>query len=140
MSARARKLSKAEAALRAFALNYPGATEEFPWGERVIKVKGKVFLFLGQPIAGGVGFSVKLPVSAASALQLPFAEPTGYGLGKHGWVTAQFPTGDETPLELLREWVDESFRAVAPKSVLAQLETAETPERRPKTARKKRKK
>src|SRR5882724_2912230 len=105
MSAPTRTLSKAEAALRAFALTYPGATEEFPWGERVIKIKGKVFLFLGQPVGGGLGFSVKLPVSAASALELPFTEPTGYGLGKHGWVTAQFPTSDDVPLDLLREWI-----------------------------------
>ena len=127
MSAPTRKLSKAEAALRAFALTYPGATEEYPWGERVIKIKGKVFLFLGQPIGGGLGFSVKLPISAASALEMPFTEPTGYGLGKHGWVTAQFPSSDDVPLDLLEEWIDESFRAVAPKSVLAKLEKEEGP-------------
>jgi len=86
-------------------------------------------------VGGGLGFSVKLPVSAASALEMPFTEPTGYGLGKHGWVTAQFPTSDEVPLDLLREWIDESFRAVAPKSVLAQLEAGETIERRRKSRR-----
>ena len=40
-------------ALRDFALRYPETHEDFPWGERVIKVKGKVFLFLGgAPLPG----------------------------------------------------------------------------------------
>jgi hypothetical protein len=75
---------------------------------------------------------VKLPVSNAQALSLPFAEPTGYGMGKHGWVTAGFRAGDAVPLDLLREWIDESFRAVAPKKVVAALEVgeAEPPKKR----------
>lgn len=40
-------LRSAEAALRKSALDYPGAYEEFPWGHRAIKVKGKTFVFLG---------------------------------------------------------------------------------------------
>ena len=43
-----------EGRLRAHALGFPDATEEFPWGERAIKVRGKVFLFLR---AGGAGVS-----------------------------------------------------------------------------------
>jgi hypothetical protein len=35
-----------ETALRDCALGFPEAVEEFPWGERAIKVKGKVFLFI----------------------------------------------------------------------------------------------
>jgi hypothetical protein len=33
-----------EGRLRATALAYPTATEDFPWGERAIKVGGKAFL------------------------------------------------------------------------------------------------
>lgn len=138
MPAPERKLTKAEAELRAYALTYPASTEEFPWGERVIKVKGKVFLFLGLPPDGGVSFGVKLPVSAASAREMPFAEQTGYGLGKHGWVTATFAASGEVPIEVLKEWIDESFRAVAPKAVLANLEAAEEP--RPRSTVKPKKK
>ena len=36
-----------EALLRDHALSYPETYEEFPWGERAIKVKGKVFVFMG---------------------------------------------------------------------------------------------
>jgi len=129
-------LASAEAALRTFALTFPNSTEEFPWGERAIKVKGKVFLFLSKH-DGDLHLSVKLPVSAPAALDLPFAEPTAYGLGKHGWVTATFTAADVIPLDLLREWIDESFRAVAPKVVVAKLEAGEI-DRPAKPTRKKR--
>src|SRR2546423_14589420 len=81
-----------EGRLRAMALSYPDTTEDFPWGERAIKVKGKAFLFM-RAEDGTVSFSVKLPVSGAEALEESFTEPTLYGLGKHGWVPA---TGDTT--------------------------------------------
>lgn len=115
------QLKRAEAALRKHALTYPESTEDFPWGHLAVKVKGKAFLFLGlQP--DQLSLSVKLPVSGAAALGLPFASPTEYGLGKSGWVSAKFGPADDVPLELLREWIDESFRAIAPKKVLARLE------------------
>jgi predicted DNA-binding protein (MmcQ/YjbR family) len=115
---------KVEAALRERALSYPGAREEFPWGESVVKVNGKVFVFLGHHQERGLSLSVKLPGSHGMALMLPFAEPTGYGLGKSGWVTARFAAGDKPPLPLLLEWLDESFRDVAPKKVVATLDGA----------------
>jgi predicted DNA-binding protein (MmcQ/YjbR family) len=115
------KLKAAAAALRAFALGYPGAREEFPWGERVVKVGKKVFVFMGMADGDGLGLSVKLPASGPMALLLPFATPTGYGLGKSGWVSARFAPSDNPPLALLREWIDESYRAVAPKTVVAKL-------------------
>jgi predicted DNA-binding protein (MmcQ/YjbR family) len=105
--------------LRNFAMSYPEAHEDFPWGERVIKVKGKVFLFLGK--GGDLGLSVKLPSSGLIALDLPFTSPTAYGLGKSGWVTAQFGPKDKPPMDVLRAWIDESYRAVAPKKLAASL-------------------
>jgi predicted DNA-binding protein (MmcQ/YjbR family) len=112
-----RELSKA---LRRFALGLPGATEHFPWGERVAKVGGKVFVFLGaDPLPDGdMGFSVKLPESGREALELPFTKPTGYGLGKAGWVSASFSGKDAPPIAMLEDWILESYRAVAPKKVL----------------------
>jgi plasmid replication initiation protein len=55
------------------------------------------------------------------ATSLEFAEPSGYGLGKSGWVTAVFD-GNDVPGELLVEWLDESYRAVAPKRLVKQLD------------------
>jgi predicted DNA-binding protein (MmcQ/YjbR family) len=113
---------KVEAALRERALAYPGTKEEFPWGESVVKVKGKVFIFLGHHQDKGLSLSVKLPGSHEMALMLPFAEPTGYGLGKSGWVTARFAPGEKPPLSMLLEWLEESYRAVAPRKLVAQLD------------------
>lgn len=126
-------IARAEAALRAHALAKPSATEHFPWGERAIKVKGKVFLFMSN---GGeeLSLSTKLPDSAEVALLLPFAAPTGYGLGKAGWVSARFAADDAPPVELLCRWIDESYQAVAPKK-LAQG-AATPPARRAATVRK----
>jgi predicted DNA-binding protein (MmcQ/YjbR family) len=110
--------AKAEAALRAHALAKPGATEHFPWGERAIKVAGKVFLFMFAD-ATRLSLSTKLPVSSSVALMLPFAKPTGYGLGKAGWVSASFEGAEPPPVEMLCAWIDESYQAVAPARLAA---------------------
>ena len=107
------------AALSKYAASFPEAYEDHPWGETVYKVKGKVFVFLGK--GAGFGMSAKLPQSAMLALDLPFAKPTAYGLGKSGWVTAQFGPKDKPPLDILRRWIEESYRAVAPKKLVATL-------------------
>jgi predicted DNA-binding protein (MmcQ/YjbR family) len=104
-------------ALRAHALSYPEAVEDHPWGEPVVKVRGKIFVFLGRE--EGLSLSVKLPTSAPFAFDLPYCEPTGYGLGKAGWVTARFKPRDSVPVEVLKRWIDESYRAVAPKKLHA---------------------
>jgi predicted DNA-binding protein (MmcQ/YjbR family) len=120
------RLKKAAAALRKHALGYPETIEDFPWGHSAFKVKGKVFLFTYLcEEEGFLSLSVKLPVSGRMALTLPVASPTQYGLGKSGWVTARFHVTDEIPLDMLKEWLDESFRAIAPKKVLATLEAEE---------------
>jgi len=121
-------LRKASRALREYALSLPEATEDFPWGERVAKVKGKVFVFLGtDPVPGGpMGLSVKLPESGQDALDLPFAKPTGYGLGKSGWVSATFGAKDRPPLEILRGWIKESYCAVAPRKLVVEPDRGES--------------
>ena len=110
-------------ALREEALSYPETHETFPWGHRVIKVRTKSFVFFGGD-DDDFSLSVKLPESGAAALTLPFAEPTGYGLGKSGWVSARFPAGKPLPLPILRAWIDESYRAIAPKTLVAKLDGA----------------
>ncbi|MBZ4416044.1 MmcQ/YjbR family DNA-binding protein [Myxococcus sp. RHSTA-1-4] len=115
------KLKAAEARLREVMLALPEVTEEFPWGHRTAKVKGKMFAILVLE-DGGLTVTTKLPDSNEAALMLPFATPTGYGLGKSGWVTSSFKPGDAVPVELLSQWIHESFRAVAPQKVLKALD------------------
>ncbi|OJU10252.1 MAG: hypothetical protein BGN86_16820 [Caulobacterales bacterium 68-7] len=108
-------------ALREFGLTYPGAELKSPWPEHLdLAVKGKTFAFLSAP---GQPFSItcKLPFTGEGALEEhAWAEKTGYGLGKSGWVSAK-PAEDEVDLALFKNWIDESYRAVAPKSLLKQL-------------------
>ena len=110
-------------AVREYALGLPGAWEDHPWGESAIKVGKKVFAFLGVPGAG-FGMGVKLPYSSGALLSMPFARPAGYNLGRSGWVEMTFAEDDAgaPPLELLREWVEESYRAVAPKTLVKELD------------------
>lgn len=102
-------------ALKKHASAKDGAWEDHPWGETVYKVGKKVFVFLGSADSG-YGLSCKLPDSHEAAVTMfSFAEPTGYGLGKSGWVSARFEKDQDVPLDLLRHWIDESYAALAPK-------------------------
>ena len=109
-------LEKLATELRAIALEYPETYEEQPWGDRVVKVKGKIFFLCGVH-EGLLYATVKVPKSGKTILKRPNAEPTHYGMGKHGWVTLKFKTTKEVPVAELREWMDESFEAVAPKKL-----------------------
>ncbi|HEY6002972.1 MAG TPA: MmcQ/YjbR family DNA-binding protein [Anaeromyxobacter sp.] len=117
-----------ELALRDFALSYPETHEDFPWGHRALKVRGKAFVFMSKDEAA-LSLSVKLPASAEGALQFPFCEPTHYGLGRSGWVTATFEPRAAVPLDALRSWIDESYRAVAPKRLVSGLASPSRPGR-----------
>jgi predicted DNA-binding protein (MmcQ/YjbR family) len=122
-----------EAAVRKLALGYPESREDFPWGHSAIKVRGKAFVFMSKD-EPDLSVSVKLPASAEGVLQLPYCEPTHYGLGRSGWVTATFGPRDAVPLDAVRSWIDESYRAVAPKRLAATLDAAPPKRTRARTA------
>src|SRR6185436_11282165 len=88
---------------QAYALTFPGAYAEHPWGQTVIKVTRKVFLFVNGAIApeDGVSLSVKLPHPGADVLGLALAERMGSGMHKHAWMTLQIMRADQRPLQLL---------------------------------------
>lgn len=119
-------IARAESAVASIAAAFPETREDNPWGHRAFKVRGKTFLFL---VADGEGLSVsvKLPESGALALELPFAEPTGYGLGKSGWVSARFRPGTPIPVDMIGEWLTESYSAIAPKKLSASLAQGTAP-------------
>lgn len=125
--------------LRAFGLAYPETHTKSPWpGHLDLAVRDKTFAYLsveGEPLS----ISCKLPESGIFALALPFVEPTGYGLGKSGWVTAKFSSDEAPPVEMLKEWIDESFRAQAPKRLAAAVGRHSAPVAKltPKAAKKK---
>lgn len=109
-------------ALRAFGLAYPGAHSKSPWPDHDdLAVNDKTFAYLpaaGQPFS----LSVKLPYTGEVALDLPYAKPTGYGLGKSGWVSFTPPEAEMPGLDQLKDWIDESYRAQAPKKLVRELD------------------
>lgn len=103
------------AKLLEFALSLPGAWEDHPWGERVAKVGKKVFAFFGRDQLKGFMVGLKLTRSWGFAKSQPFTQKFGYGMDAAGWIVARFAEGDDVPIDLLREWIEESYEAVAPK-------------------------
>jgi predicted DNA-binding protein (MmcQ/YjbR family) len=98
-------------ALRAYGLGFPGAHSKSPWpGHDDLAVNDKTFAYLpadGQPFT----LSVKLRYTGEAALELSYAKPTAYGLGKSGWVSFAPAEGEIPPLDQLKEWIEESYRA-----------------------------
>jgi predicted DNA-binding protein (MmcQ/YjbR family) len=93
-------------------------------GEPTFRVRGKNFIFADQEARG---LSVKLPKDEAAAVVAsdPGAEPTGYGLGRHGWVSIMIGDDpDEVRWQQVEEWVRTSYTLIAPKR-LARIVQAE---------------
>jgi predicted DNA-binding protein (MmcQ/YjbR family) len=92
-------------------------------GEPTFRVRGKNFVFT-DPEATSI--TVKLPKDEAEAVVAsdPDASPTGYGLGRHGWVSVVVGTADAERWQQVEEWVRTSFTLVAPKT-LAKVVLAE---------------
>jgi len=116
------KGDEAASELKAWGLTLPGAHGKAPWPEHDdLAVKDKTFAYLpakGRPFS----LSCKLAYTGYEALQLPYAEPTGYGLGKSGWVSFN-PGEDHIPdIEQLKAWVEESYRAQAPRKLVKELD------------------
>ena len=108
--------------LRAFGLGFPGAHGKSPWpGHDDLAVKDKTFAYLsveGEPFV----LSCKLPYTGYNALELPYARPTHYGLGKSGWVSFSPGDGDMPSIDRMKEWIEESYRAQAPRRLVKELD------------------
>ena len=90
-------------------------------GEPTFRVRGKNFVFSAHDASG---ISVKLPKEEAEAVCAsdPKAEPTGYGLGRHGWVSVQLGARPSKARWVeIEEWVRTSYTLVAPKRLAKQV-------------------
>ena len=86
-------------------------------GEPTFRVRGKNFVFT-DPEATGI--SVKLPKEEADAVVAtdPHASPTGYGLGRHGWVSVELGARPSASRwREVEEWVRTSYTMVAPRKL-----------------------
>lgn len=118
MSARRVRTDDHFARLEAIALGLPEAKLVVieAWdGEPTFRVNDKNFVFAAKD---GTGFSVKLGKEEAAAVvgSDPRCTPTGYGLGRHGWVSVRLED-DASAVDWteVAEWVETSYVNVAPK-------------------------
>ena len=89
-------------------------------GEPTFRVRGKNFIFTDTE---ATSLSVKLSREEAAAVVAsdPLVEPTGYGLGRAGWVSVKVAgRTSQKRWQELEEWIRTSYTLVAPKR-LAQL-------------------
>ena len=59
--------------------------------------------------------------SLAEAEKLSESQPDNYSLGSNGWLSGKFAKGEGPPAKLFNTWIEESYRALAPKKLVAQL-------------------
>jgi predicted DNA-binding protein (MmcQ/YjbR family) len=86
-------------------------------GEPTFRVHNKNFVFTD---AAASGISVKLSKDEAAAVCAtdPGAEPTAYGLGRHGWVSIKIGARPSAARwREVEEWVRTSYTMVAPKKL-----------------------
>jgi predicted DNA-binding protein (MmcQ/YjbR family) len=84
-------------------------------GEPTFRVSSKNFIFANTEASS---LTVKLPPEEAAAVVAsdPLVDPSGYGLGRHGWVSVKVAgrTSQKRWLEI-EEWIRTSYTLVAPR-------------------------
>ena len=96
-------------------------------GEPTFRVNGKNFVFTNPEVTS---LTVKLPKEEAEAVVATDADavPTGYGLGRSGWVTVTI--GKRVSKDRWREveeWVRTSYTLVAPKKLAQKVLDMDAP-------------
>jgi ElaB/YqjD/DUF883 family membrane-anchored ribosome-binding protein len=120
--------------LRKFALALPETEEGIACKGTAIEcatvmVRNKAFLFLGK-----MEIRFKLDDSLAEAAKLAAKEPDVYKVGAKGWTSIAVAGIKDVPIGLMKRWIGESYRLMAPKQLAAS--TNELPKAGPKkTAR-----
>jgi predicted DNA-binding protein (MmcQ/YjbR family) len=101
------KPEEAFSTIRRHCLAKAGAVEEYPWGETVWKVGGKLFAFTSS---ARYRFTVKASKDdQAILIQQPSVSVANH-VGRFGWVTVEVV--DEESLGLAPSLVDDSYAAV----------------------------
>lgn len=106
--------------LRKAALNYPEVEEGVSCDKAAFQAREKAFLFMGSDDYSYHAL-LKLGESLPEATKLARKQPHHYKVGGHDWVTATFGLDQSPPEGLLEKWIDESYRLLAPKRLVAKL-------------------
>jgi len=107
--------------IRTLALSYPETTERTSCNKAKFEAGKKSFVFLGET-GDGWNLMVKLSDSLGELELLTEKMPDNYSVGKHGWTTLRFPVGKGPTKKQLTRWIDESFRLLATKKLIALLD------------------
>lgn len=100
-------------AIRDHAMTLPRAEEGTSCVNRAFKAGGKNFAFLGETEE-----LFKLRLKLKDSID---EVNERFDLGSSGWTMLAFPPDDAPPLEDLGRWIEESFRLLAPKKIVAEL-------------------
>jgi predicted DNA-binding protein (MmcQ/YjbR family) len=94
-------------AIRAHCLAKAGAFEDYPWGDVIWKVKGKIF-------AGGDDESTEVTVKATPTEQARLVRKPGIRVadyvGRFGWVTITVSSAQQ--LALTKKLIDQSYASI----------------------------
>jgi predicted DNA-binding protein (MmcQ/YjbR family) len=90
-------------------------------GEPTFRVGGKNFVF-ASPDASSITVKLSPDEAAAVIATDPHASPTGYGLGRHGWVSISLAGRiSAARWREVEEWVRISYSLVAPRRLARQI-------------------
>jgi hypothetical protein len=116
-------------ALRRIASRFPEVQEGMVCQKAAFKAGNKAFFFLGMDDTS-YNTMVKLRDSLAEATKLAAKDPDRYGVGGHGWVSANFGHNESPPSGLFERWIEESYRLLVPKKLVALLPESRAPAKR----------
>ena len=104
--------------LRSLSAALPETTEVIAWGHPTFRVRDKIFASFGV-YKGVTTVSCKqTKIDQLALVEDPRIEIAKY-VGKHGWITIR---ADECPWPLIASLVEQSYRLIAPKKIVAVLE------------------
>lgn len=105
--------------LREICLQFPEAAEQETWGHPTFRVRGKIFATAGADDQGRVSMSAK---SSEQSELLAAGDPFFYPsyVGSKGWIGVKL--GQATDWNEISEIVEDSYRLIAPKRLVSQLD------------------
>ena len=104
-----------------YAMNLPEVVDTDSCNKTAYKAGKKSFLFVGIK-DDSYNVMVKLYESLEQAEAFAKENPENCTVGTHGWTTLKFPSDEGLEDDVLRAWIEESFRLLAPKSLVTKLE------------------
>jgi predicted DNA-binding protein (MmcQ/YjbR family) len=113
--------------LRNICLALPEAVEQETWGHPTFRVREKIFTTFGiADEAGETTTSMKAPAGEQEVL-LATGEPFFYPkyVGSKGWIGVRLDAA--TDWQEIAELVEDSYREIAPKRLITQLDTESAP-------------